>query len=140
MGLRTGGMHTRDQNQFEFDEDESANNGNGNSPGWRTSSSRDMRVAGSSSSGRPQGLSNDSYSESEYDSNSSSSSYAAQGTHSAPTEHNVAPAEEPCDLWVCLVCGFIGCGSSHCNHIRDHYVRHLHAYAMNTGASKSLEV
>ena len=44
-----------------------------------------------------------------------------------------SPHEEPCDLWVCLVCGFIGCGSSHCDHIRTHYLTHLHAYAMNTG-------
>jgi len=35
------------------------------------------------------------------------------------------------DLWICLVCGFIGCGSSNCYHIRDHYQSHLHAYAMN---------
>ena len=35
------------------------------------------------------------------------------------------------DLWICLVCGFIGCGSSNCFHIRDHYESLLHAYAMN---------
>lgn len=35
------------------------------------------------------------------------------------------------DLWICLVCGFIGCGSSNCFHIRDHYQSLLHAYAMN---------
>ena len=35
------------------------------------------------------------------------------------------------DLWICLVCGFIGCGSSNCYHIRDHYESLLHAYAMN---------
>jgi hypothetical protein len=35
------------------------------------------------------------------------------------------------DLWICLVCGFIGCGSSNCHHIRDHYESLLHAYAMN---------
>jgi len=38
----------------------------------------------------------------------------------------------PGDLWVCLVCGFIGCGSSHEYHIRAHYETCLHAYAMNT--------
>ena len=37
------------------------------------------------------------------------------------------------DLWVCLVCGFVGCGRSHQSHIRAHYEQHLHAYAMNTG-------
>ena len=48
------------------------------------------------------------------------------------------PNEESCDLWVCLVCGFIGCGSSHCDHIRAHYLTHMHAYAMNTGTYFSL--
>ena len=128
-GPRPGRMQTRDRSQIEFDERESVNNDN--SPGWRAADDLYMGAAGSSRSARPPALSRDSYSESEYDSNSGSG-YAPQGTHSAPTEHNAA-AEESCDLWVCLVCGFIGCGSSHCNHIRDHYVRHLHAYAMNTG-------
>mmetsp|Transcript_4034 Transcript_4034/g.6846 ORF Transcript_4034/g.6846 Transcript_4034/m.6846 type:complete len:520 (-) Transcript_4034:1048-2607(-) len=43
------------------------------------------------------------------------------------------------DLWVCLVCGFIGCGEAHSasgdqggGHMREHYQQHLHAYAMNT--------
>ena len=36
------------------------------------------------------------------------------------------------DTWVCVVCGFVGCGASRCNHILLHYESHLHAYAMNT--------
>ena len=36
------------------------------------------------------------------------------------------------DLWVCLVCGFVGCGESNMNHIKHHYDLSLHAYAMNT--------
>jgi len=35
------------------------------------------------------------------------------------------------DLWICLVCGFIGCGSKHYFHIKEHYLTHLHTYAMN---------
>ena len=35
------------------------------------------------------------------------------------------------DLWVCLVCGFVGCGRSHGFHIKDHYLDYLHTYAMN---------
>lgn len=35
------------------------------------------------------------------------------------------------DLWVCLVCGYVGCGRSHCFHIRDHYVECMHTYSMN---------
>ena len=35
------------------------------------------------------------------------------------------------DLWVCLLCGYMGCGRSHLYHIGAHYSRHLHAYAMN---------
>lgn len=34
------------------------------------------------------------------------------------------------DLWMCLVCGFTGCGESSESHIRLHYEQHLHAYAM----------
>lgn len=39
---------------------------------------------------------------------------------------------DPTDTWVCLVCGFIGCGSRGMNHSQRHYQDHLHAYAMNT--------
>ena len=74
-------------------------------------------------------LNRDCNNDSEYDSSSSSSNNA----HSYSHDHSTAQAEASCDLWVCLLCGFIGCGSSHCNHIRQHYERHLHAYAMNTG-------
>ena len=35
------------------------------------------------------------------------------------------------DLWVCMLCGFMGCGQLKSNHIREHYDKHLHAYAMN---------
>ncbi len=37
------------------------------------------------------------------------------------------------DLWVCLICGFTGCGATHGPfHIQAHYAQTLHAYAMNT--------
>jgi BRCA1-associated protein len=36
------------------------------------------------------------------------------------------------DLWVCLVCGFIGCGRMHLLHIQRHYETTLHTYIMNT--------
>ena len=58
---------------------------------------------------------------------SSSESEAVVGGESSHSHHQ--------DLWVCLVCGFMGCGvaSSHQSHIREHYTRHLHTYAMNVG-------
>lgn len=39
---------------------------------------------------------------------------------------------DPSDTWVCLVCGYIGCGARSMNHSQLHYEEHLHAYAMNT--------
>ena len=36
------------------------------------------------------------------------------------------------DVWVCLVCGAVGCGSQHADHIRQHYIETLHAYAVST--------
>eukprot|EP01038_Epipyxis_sp_PR26KG_P013592 gene13592-18242_t len=36
------------------------------------------------------------------------------------------------DLWVCLICGFTGCGHSNDYHIKSHYEDTLHAYSMNT--------
>eukprot|EP01040_Poterioochromonas_malhamensis_P014708 gene14708-16328_t len=41
---------------------------------------------------------------------------------------HVAPHE---DVWLCLVCGFTGCGVSHMNHIEEHYHDTLHTYALN---------
>ena len=35
------------------------------------------------------------------------------------------------DLWVCLICGFSGCGLSRQGHIYQHYQETLHTYAMN---------
>jgi hypothetical protein len=75
-------------------------------------------------------LNRDCNNDSEYDSSTSNGNGNA---HSYSHDHGSSKTEASCDLWVCLLCGFIGCGSSHCNHIRQHYERHLHAYAMNTG-------
>ena len=36
------------------------------------------------------------------------------------------------DVWVCLVCGFVGCGLRVTGHIERHFNEHQHAYAMNT--------
>lgn len=35
------------------------------------------------------------------------------------------------DLWICLVCGYIGCGNKNHFHIKEHYLTNLHTYAMN---------
>lgn len=37
----------------------------------------------------------------------------------------------PVDLWLCLICGFTGCGASHGGHIQQHYEETLHTYAQN---------
>lgn len=34
------------------------------------------------------------------------------------------------DLWVCLVCAYVGCGRYHAHHSRNHYLATLHAYAI----------
>ncbi|CAM9244898.1 unnamed protein product, partial [Ectocarpus sp. 8 AP-2014] len=34
------------------------------------------------------------------------------------------------NLWVCLICGSVLCGSRHEDHIRGHYNSTLHAYAI----------
>merc|ERR1712146_623324 len=34
------------------------------------------------------------------------------------------------DLWVCLLCGHVGCGRYHSEHARDHYLDTLHTYAI----------
>lgn len=36
------------------------------------------------------------------------------------------------DIWVCLVCGAVACGSENADHIRCHYRETLHTYAVNT--------
>lgn len=36
------------------------------------------------------------------------------------------------DLWLCLICGFTGCGTRHGGHIQRHYEESLHTYAQNT--------
>lgn len=38
------------------------------------------------------------------------------------------------NLWVCLICGNVFCGSRHEDHIRGHYTSTLHAYAIEIGA------
>lgn len=39
------------------------------------------------------------------------------------------------DLWMCLLCGHVGCGRYQAAHARDHYVATDHCYALevNTG-------
>ncbi|CAM9820979.1 unnamed protein product [Chrysoparadoxa australica] len=34
------------------------------------------------------------------------------------------------NLWVCLICGFVGCGSRRASHIQQHYQATLHTYAL----------
>lgn len=57
----------------------------------------------------------------------------ACGTHVLST---VDPAEfsgqvPQTDLWLCLICGFTGCGARHGAHIQRHYEETLHTYAQN---------
>lgn len=63
----------------------------------------------------------------EHDSTTSLSSCSVCSIIS-PTPH----LNDPNDTWVCLVCGFVGCGPRGMNHSQRHYQDHLHAYAMNT--------
>jgi hypothetical protein len=63
----------------------------------------------------------------EHDSTTSLSSCSVCSIIS-PTSH----LNDPNDTWVCLVCGFVGCGPRGMNHSQRHYQDHLHAYAMNT--------
>ncbi|CAN0561076.1 unnamed protein product, partial [Ectocarpus sp. 12 AP-2014] len=51
--------------------------------------------------------------------------------------HNNASEASTCqecqatdNLWVCLICGSVLCGSRHEDHIRGHYNSTLHAYAI----------
>ena len=57
-------------------------------------------------------------------------SRVSQNEYLRTTVHT--PNDDDCDLWVCLVCGFVGCGRSHDFHIRQHFESHGHTYAMNT--------
>jgi BRCA1-associated protein len=52
--------------------------------------------------------------------------------HDTLAYHSSACAEcgRTTDLWVCLVCGTIGCGRYHAQHSRKHYLETLHAYAI----------
>lgn len=54
-----------------------------------------------------------------------------------PTHHHLACHQE-CqasdNLWVCLICGSVLCGSRHGDHVRSHYTGTLHAYALEIGA------
>jgi hypothetical protein len=54
-----------------------------------------------------------------------SSSFLDQGA----TPFNLNQSSE--DVWLCLVCGFTGCGWQAHNHIENHYQETLHTYAMN---------
>ncbi|CAM9534487.1 unnamed protein product [Phaeothamnion confervicola] len=54
--------------------------------------------------------------------------------------HNSASEESTCqvhachgmeNLWVCLICGFVGCGRRGADHIKVHYTGTLHAYALD---------
>ncbi len=40
------------------------------------------------------------------------------------------------DLWMCLVCGYVGCGLSNQFHIRTHYLETLHAYVVNLDSKR----
>jgi len=44
---------------------------------------------------------------------------------------NTGLSASAADLWVCLICGFTGCGASHGRHIQRHYEETLHSYAQN---------
>jgi hypothetical protein len=49
--------------------------------------------------------------------------------HQIPSQYRQQCLNE--DVWLCLVCGFTGCGSCNENHIENHYQDTFHTYAMN---------
>ena len=57
---------------------------------------------------------------------------ASEGMFDDPLNDCASLVDRDDDMWVCLVCGFVGCGASRTNHIEAHYNSQLHAYAMNT--------
>lgn len=46
---------------------------------------------------------------------------------------NVQECQATDNLWVCLICGSVLCGSRHEDHVRRHYTNTLHAYAIEIG-------
>lgn len=52
----------------------------------------------------------------------------------------LTPLSQDSDVWVCLICGFIGCGLNHGikseGHIQSHYNEYLHTYAINTDTKR----
>lgn len=59
-----------------------------------------------------------------------------QGVRNPSSAFSFQSFEDNRDLWVCLVCGFIGCGNLRDSHIQRHYEEHLHTYAMNTDSGR----
>lgn len=52
--------------------------------------------------------------------------------HSSTSTASASLAAPQVDLWLCLICGYTGCGASHGGHIQQHYESTLHTYAQNT--------
>jgi hypothetical protein len=62
----------------------------------------------------------------------SSDTYAQIPNHSTSNNYETFGAGSSDDVWICLVCGFSGCGEMRLGHIREHYEQTLHVYAVNT--------
>lgn len=70
------------------------------------------------------------------DENAASSASASSSSSSSAYQKSLALVKEPVqdntDIWLCLICGFTGCGSYRRNHIFNHFQETSHTYALNT--------
>jgi hypothetical protein len=59
------------------------------------------------------------------------SSTLEDGTHSVMCDTEAFGGTDATDMWMCVICGFVGCGESRRGHIQRHYDLSLHAYAVD---------
>lgn len=68
----------------------------------------------------------------------SSSPFSSAGALPLPTQgtEGGSMASSDSDLWMCMVCGYVGCGHSYNFHIYSHYRETMHAYVLNLDSKR----